>query len=196
MGGCGRAPAGDVSQLNAINAGVVGRLHELYARWDAHPHVHAILIKGAGGKAFCAGGDVKAAVAGARAGRPADSLAFFRAEYRLNSLIGRLSKPHVAVIDGICMGGGCGLAMHGPFRVATERTLVAMPETALGLFCDVGGSSFLNRLCPGSFGTYLALSGARLRGPEVKAAGLATHFVPRWVLLRSFFALDPETSCR
>ena len=65
MGGCGRAPAGDVSQLNAINAGVVGRLHELYAQWDAHPHVHAILIKGAGGKAFCAGGDGKAAVAGA-----------------------------------------------------------------------------------------------------------------------------------
>lgn len=101
---------------------------------------------------------------------------FFVKEYRLNYLIGSLPIPHVALINGICMGGGVGVSVHGRYRVATEKTLFAMPETAIGLFPDVGGSIFLPRL-PGQLGVYLGLTGARLKGYDTLAAGIATHFV-------------------
>ena len=148
--------------LNALSLPMIEQLHGVYAAWDAAPGVAAILLKGAGGKAFCAGGDVKAVALAGRAGDAAGALRFFRAEYRLNYLIARLSKPHVALLDGITMGGGAGVSVHGAFRVATERTLFAMPECAIGLFPDVGGSYFLPRL-PGGLGLYLGLTGARLR---------------------------------
>jgi 3-hydroxyisobutyryl-CoA hydrolase len=101
---------------------------------------------------------------------------FFREEYQLNYLIGTYKLPYIALIDGITMGGGCGLSIHGDFRVATEKTLLAMPETALGLFPDVGGSFFLPRL-PGKLGMFLALTGYRLKGADVFHSGLATHYV-------------------
>ncbi|XP_043929640.1 3-hydroxyisobutyryl-CoA hydrolase, mitochondrial [Protopterus annectens] len=112
------------------------------------------------------------------AGQSGDRLAqdFFREEYMLNYAIGTFSKPYVALIDGITMGGGVGLSVHGHFRVATEKTLFAMPETAIGLFPDVGGSYFLPRL-EGKLGLYLALTGFRLKGRDVHKAGVATHFV-------------------
>jgi len=114
-----------------------------------------------GEKAFCAGGDVRAVTEAAKSG---DTMAydFFYGEYELNGLINRLKAPYVAFIDGITMGGGVGLSVHGRFRVATERTLFAMPETAIGLFPDVGGSFFLPRL-QGRLGHYLALTG-KLKG--------------------------------
>lgn len=101
---------------------------------------------------------------------------FFREEYRLNNQIGSMSIPYVALLNGIVMGGGVGLSIHGAYRVATERSLFAMPETALGLFPDVGGSHFLPRL-PGKLGLYLGLTGHRLVGRDLYKAGIATHFV-------------------
>lgn len=102
--------------------------------------------------------------------------AFFREEYELNHFLGSLAKPHVALMDGIVMGGGAGVSVHGRFRIATEKTVFAMPECSIGLFPDVGGSHFLNAL-PGELGTYLGLTGTRLKGFEVVEAGLATHLV-------------------
>lgn len=132
-----------------------------------------VVIKGAGDKAFCAGGDVRAIV---EAGATPESKAFFHEEYKLNALIGYYKKPYVAIIDGITMGGGVGLSVHGKYRVATERTLFAMPETAIGLFPDVGGGHFLPRMT-GKLGLFLGLTGFRLKGQDVKKAGVATHFV-------------------
>ncbi|BDA46941.1 3-hydroxyisobutyryl-CoA hydrolase, mitochondrial [Coccomyxa sp. Obi] len=163
--------------LNALNEPMCKTLHQLYNDWDASPDVHAILVKGAGGKAFCAGGDVKGMVQYILAGQRNKAISFFREEYSLNHKLGTLQTPHIALIDGIVMGGGAGISIHGPFRVATERTVFAMPECGIGLFPDVGASYFLPRL-PGQLGTYLGLTGRRLKGIEVKEAQLATHFVP------------------
>lgn len=103
-------------------------------------------------------------------------LEFFREEYRLNNQIGSMAIPYVALLNGIVMGGGVGLSVHGAYRVATEKAVFAMPETAIGFFPDVGGSHFLPRL-PGKLGIYLALTGARLHGRDLFKAGIATHFV-------------------
>jgi enoyl-CoA hydratase len=115
----------------------------------------------------------------APAGVDKDRLArdFFAEEYRVNLAIHRYPKPFVALIDGVTMGGGCGLSLHSPHVVATERTMVAMPETVLGLFPDVGATWFLNQ-CPGEMGVYLGLTGRRLKAADLKAVGLASHFVP------------------
>lgn len=131
-----------------------------------------MIIKGAGEKSFCAGGDVRTVVEGS----VADGKEFFRNEYRNNELIGNYKKPYIAIIDGITMGGGVGLSVHGKYRVATERTLFAMPETAIGLFPDVGGGYFLPRMA-GNMGAYLGLTGFRLKGRDVQKAGVATHYV-------------------
>jgi len=132
-----------------------------------------VIVKG-DGKAFCAGGDVKAI---AEAG-PGSTLGqdFFREEYRMNNQIGCLSFPYIAFLNGIVMGGGVGLSVHGAFRVATENAVFAMPETAIGFFPDVGGSHFLPRL-PGKLGLYLGLTGHRLKGMDLWKAGIATHFL-------------------
>uniref|UniRef100_A0A8R1IQQ8 3-hydroxyisobutyryl-CoA hydrolase, mitochondrial n=2 Tax=Caenorhabditis japonica TaxID=281687 RepID=A0A8R1IQQ8_CAEJA len=133
--------------------------------------------KGGGEKAFCAGGDVLAVSRSYKDAQEGKDCTmhkdFFREEYILNHLIGTLNKQYVCLIDGI----GCGLSVNGRFRVATEKTMLAMPETALGLFPDVGGSYFLSRL-KGHLGMYLALTGYRLLGADAFHAGLATHFVP------------------
>jgi len=131
-----------------------------------------VIIKGTGDKSFCAGGDVRAV---ATAGATEESKNFFREEYATNALIGNYKIPYIALIDGITMGGGVGLSVHGKYRVATERTLFAMPETAIGLFPDVGGSHFLPRL-QGKLGLYLGLTGVRLKGDDVLKAGIATHY--------------------
>lgn len=132
-----------------------------------------VIIKGAGDKSFCAGGDVRAVVEG---GTCDASKNFFREEYTMNALIGAYKIPYIAIIDGITMGGGVGLSVHGKYRVATERTMFAMPETAIGLFPDVGGSYFLPRL-EGKLGLYLGLTGHRLKGKDVLKCGVATHFI-------------------
>ncbi|XP_032851143.2 3-hydroxyisobutyryl-CoA hydrolase, mitochondrial isoform X1 [Tyto alba] len=161
--------------LNALTFSMIQQIYPQIKAWEQDPETFLIIIKGTGGKAFCAGGDIKAiADAGKVGGRMTQD--FFREEYILNNAIGTCKKPYVALIDGITMGGGVGLSVHGHFRVATEKTLFAMPETAIGLFPDVGGGYFLPRLS-GKIGYYLALTGFRLKGRDVLKAGIATHFV-------------------
>ena len=158
--------------LNALNVGMIETLTSAYQGF-VRDGVKLIVLEGAGGKAFCAGGDVRAIWEDKSGATGRD---FFVKEYRLNYLIGSLSIPHVALIHGIVMGGGAGVSVHGKYRVATEKTVFAMPETAIGLFPDVGGSIFLPRL-PGQLGAYLGLTGARLKGYETVSAGIATHYV-------------------
>lgn len=165
--------------LNALTLNMVKSIQQLTKEWSADSSVRVVTIKGVGGKAFCAGGDV-VAIAKSGSGALGDSGAlardFFREEYIADFALANLDIPYVALLDGITMGGGVGISVHGKFRVATEKTLFAMPETAIGLFPDVGGSFFLPRLA-GALGMYLALTGARLKGPEVFRAGIATHYV-------------------
>lgn len=161
--------------LNALNLTMIRHILPQLKKWDKDSETDIVIIKGTGGKAFCAGGDIRAVT---EAGKSGDSLAqdFFREEYILNNTIGTYQKPYVALIDGITMGGGVGLSVHGRFRVATEKTLFAMPETGIGLFPDVGGGYFLPRL-QGKLGLFLALTGFRLKGRDVQRVGVATHFV-------------------
>ncbi|CAM1303991.1 HIBCH (predicted) [Pycnogonum litorale] len=161
--------------LNSLNLSMIRKIYPQLKAWESDPKTCFVLMKAAGDKAFCAGGDIRA-IADAR--KSGDSLTadFFREEYMLNNLIGTLESPFIALIHGITMGGGVGLSVHGHFRVATEKALFAMPETAIGLFPDVGGSYFLPRL-GGQLGMYLALTGFRLKGNDVYKSGVATHFV-------------------
>ncbi|CAG8724109.1 18757_t:CDS:2, partial [Racocetra fulgida] len=136
--------------------------------WNESDLCKVIILKATGNKAFCAGGDVK------QQGEGQHAIKFFEEEYQLNHLIATLDKPFVSFLD---VGGGVGLSVHAPFRVATENTVFAMPETKIGFFPDVGGSFFLPRM-DGEVGTYLALTGASLKGLDVFLSGIATHYVP------------------
>uniref|UniRef100_A0A7S0REX9 3-hydroxyisobutyryl-CoA hydrolase n=1 Tax=Chlamydomonas leiostraca TaxID=1034604 RepID=A0A7S0REX9_9CHLO len=163
--------------LNSLTYGMVCALADIMASACAPGSgVQCIVIKSCTSKAFCAGGDVKAVVAQAadrQAGRAAD---FFAREYALNAAIAACPLPYVSLLDGVVMGGGAGLSVHGHFRVATDRTVFAMPECAIGLFPDVGATAFLSRL-PGAAGEYLGTTGARLTGAAMRESGLATHLV-------------------
>ncbi|XP_024384880.1 3-hydroxyisobutyryl-CoA hydrolase 1 isoform X1 [Physcomitrium patens] len=163
-------------KLNAVNENMIDRLLELYVKWENDKHVRMVILAGAG-RGFCAGGDVATVYHLGKAGQQERGNAFFYKEYHLNYILGTYKKIHVALLDGICMGGGNGISMHGKFRVATENTLFAMPETAIGLHPDVGASYFLSRL-RGHLGEYLGLTGTRLDGADLLSCGLATHFVP------------------
>ncbi|XP_060784998.1 3-hydroxyisobutyryl-CoA hydrolase, mitochondrial isoform X2 [Neoarius graeffei] len=161
--------------LNALNLSMIRLIYPQLKKWENDSETALVLIKGTGDKAFCAGGDIKGLQ---EAGKAGDSLrkVFFHEEYTLNNAIGTFRKPYVALIDGITMGAGVGLSVHGHFRVATEKTVFAMPETAIGLFPDVGGGYFLPRL-QGKLGLFLGLTGFRLKGRDVQRSGVATHFV-------------------
>ena len=165
--------------LNALTLGNYRRFAPALRAWASDPSVHAVVVRGAGERAFCAGGDVRAVYEAGRgiSGDPDLPAIFFREEYELIRCIHRFPKPYIAVIDGITMGGGAGISVNGAYRIATERTLFAMPETAIGLFPDVGATRFLNR-CPGYVGRYLGLTGARLGAADALYCGFATHFVP------------------
>lgn len=167
--------------LNALNLEMIRAMLAMLRIWAVDPNVRAVLIVGSGDRAFCAGGDVKSvyqAGLAARAGEGDGAMTrdFFREEYQLNRAIYRFPKPYIAMIDGITMGGGVGLSVHGSHRVATERTMLAMPETAIGLFPDVGATYVLAR-APGEIGLYLALTGERIGAADALHAGLATHHV-------------------
>lgn len=174
--------------LNALTLDMVRTLQAAFDGWKTDDSVACVVITGAGDKAFCAGGDVRAvrdelvAMRGAYDPSTVDMaampFAFFREEYQLNATLGAFPKPIVALVDGVTMGGGLGLSVHGSHRIATDRTLMAMPEAAIGLFPDVGASLFLNA-APGGLGRYLAATGARLKGgADPLYAGLATHYAP------------------
>jgi len=162
--------------LNALNQTMVHAIHSKMEEWAIDDSVEAVLMVSAGDKAFCAGGDILWLRNNGLEDRPT-ALTFFWDEYRLNRYIKNYPKPYIAFIDGITMGGGCGLSVHGDFRVATERTTYAMPETGIGLFPDVGGSYFMPR-CPGETGMYSALTGERLRPADAVYLGIATSYTP------------------
>ena len=166
--------------LNALTLDNYRRFAPALRAWAEDPSVHAVIVRGAGERAFCAGGDVRAVYEAGRgiSGDRDLPAVFFREEYELIRTIHRFPKPYIAIIDGITMGGGAGISVNGAYRIATERTLFAMPETAIGLFPDVGATRFLNR-CPGRIGRYLGLTGARLGAADALYCGFATHFVPR-----------------
>jgi enoyl-CoA hydratase len=162
--------------LNALTHEMCAALDAKLKAWETDPAIKALLIRGEGSRAFCAGGDIRKLYDEGRAGRDYP-FRFYHDEYRMNARIHRFAKPYVAVLDGIVMGGGVGVSVHGSHRIATENTLFAMPETGIGLFPDVGGSYFLPR-CPGAVGRYLALTGARLKAADAVYAGVAQFHVP------------------
>jgi enoyl-CoA hydratase len=164
--------------LNTLTLDMVRVFTRALHDFAADPHVHAVVVEGAGDRAFCAGGDIRALRDGQLSGDRTQVEAFFREEYDLNLLISSYPKPYIALIDGICMGGGIGVSVHGPYRVATEHAMFAMPETAIGFFPDIGGTFFLPRL-PGQLGVYLGLTGLRTTGADAVHAGFATHYVGR-----------------
>ncbi|MCS6879196.1 MAG: enoyl-CoA hydratase/isomerase family protein [Geminicoccaceae bacterium] len=168
--------------LNALTRAMVRELSDHLRRWKDDPEVEAVLVKAVPGRAFCAGGDVRAVVDTVKREGVGAALPFFRDEYRMNWRIARFPKPYVALLNGITMGGGCGISIHGSHRIVTEHALLAMPETGIGFFPDIGASYFLNR-CPAGVGLYLGLTGARLEAADALLCGLATHFVPAARLL-------------
>ncbi|KAI9840750.1 MAG: hypothetical protein M1837_001324 [Sclerophora amabilis] len=165
-------------KLNSLNGSMARKIIPRLKEWEKSHLANVIIMKGAGDKAFCAGGDVAALAEQnieGTAGRQ-KSIDYFALEYQLDHLIATYSKPYVAFMDGITMGGGVGLSVHAPIRIATERTVFAMPETTIGFFPDVGGSFFLPRL-DGQLGTYLALTSERLTGVNVFYNNIATHYL-------------------
>ncbi|MBI3445819.1 MAG: enoyl-CoA hydratase/isomerase family protein [Magnetospirillum sp.] len=175
-GKLGRITLDRPKALNALTLGQVHKMHPQLDAWAADADIACVTIEGAGEKAFCAGGDIKQLYEACKAGEMEFVAAFYRDEYRLNRRIKTMPKPYVALIDGIVMGGGVGISVHGKYRIATERTLFAMPETGIGFFPDVGGSYFLPRL-PGAIGRYLGLTGVRLKAADTLHVGVATHYV-------------------
>jgi enoyl-CoA hydratase/carnithine racemase len=164
--------------LNALTHGMILELKKTIPGWEKDPSIKAVVLRGAGDRAFCAGGDITDLYRESRE-NPSGTLRrdFFYDEYIVNRRIYRYAKPWISFIDGIDMGGGVGLSVHGSHSVATERFMFAMPETTIGLFPDVGGGYFLSRL-PGALGVFLALTSHRLRAADALWAGIVDAHVP------------------
>ncbi|MCZ0985974.1 enoyl-CoA hydratase/isomerase family protein [Streptomyces diastatochromogenes] len=173
--GVGRILLNRPKALNALTTGMVAAIDRALVAWEGTP-LSAVVFAGSGAKAFCAGGDIRTIREYSLAGDADASERFFATEYRLNARIAAYPVPIVSLIDGVCMGGGLGLSVHGAFRVVTEKAVLAMPETGIGFFPDIGASYFLPRL-PGAIGMYLGLTGHRLDAADALYTGLATHFV-------------------
>ncbi|KEZ43885.1 hypothetical protein SAPIO_CDS4057 [Scedosporium apiospermum] len=164
-------------KLNSLNASMIRKILPRMIEWEKSDMANVVVMKGAGPKALCAGGDVAALAQMNRTeGGWRESAKYFALEYKLDHYIATYQKPYIAFMDGITMGGGVGLSIHAPFRIATERTVFAMPETTIGFFPDVGASFFLPRM-NGAIGTYLALTSDRLHGANVFYSGIATHYL-------------------
>ena len=175
-GFAGRISLNRPAAIHALTTEMCFGMTEALKAWEHDDAVQAILIDHSEGRGFCAGGDIRMlAESGAKDGK--DAREFFWNEYRLNHQLFTYDKPVVAFMDGITMGGGVGISQPARFRVATENTRFAMPETGIGLFPDVGGGWYLPRL-EGRVGQFLALTGARIDGAECLALGLATHYLP------------------
>jgi len=160
--------------LNAVSHAMVRALAEKLAEWEGDGAVTRVVITANGGRAFSAGGDLRAIYELGRAGRYDEALCYFRDEYALNARIKHYRKPYVALIDGIVMGGGVGISVHGSHRVGGDRFAFAMPEVGIGFFPDIGATWILPRL-PGELGAYCALTGERFNAADGSAAGIATH---------------------
>lgn len=163
--------------LNALDQSMIDDMYAVLKEWGDDDAIETVLVTSSSPRAFCAGGDIRQIRENALAGDTAAVTRYFASEYGLNQLIAEYPKPYIALIDGAAMGGGLGISVHGELRVVTEKALIAMPETAIGFFPDVGATYFLPRL-PEGVGMWLGLTGARLRGSDAVAVGLATHFVP------------------
>jgi len=178
-GGLGIIALNRPKALNTLSLAMYRKFDPQLIAWGNDPDVHAVIVRGEGGRAFCAGGDVRA-IYDARQSATGEGdykTDFFREEYSLIARVHRFPKPYVALIDGIVMGGGVGISVNGSHRVASEKMLFAMPEVQIGLFPDVGASRFLN-LAPGKLGLYLALTGKRIAAADALHCGFATCFVP------------------
>ncbi|MFC3783441.1 enoyl-CoA hydratase [Sphingopyxis italica] len=188
----GRIALNRPKAIHALNLAMCEAMIDALVKWQGDAAVEAVIIDHSEGRGFCAGGDIRMlAESGAKDGKEARQ--FFHTEYRLNHLLFTYPKPVVAFMDGITMGGGVGISQPAKYRVATEHTRFAMPETGIGLFPDVGGGWYLPRL-EGRVGAYLALTGARLDGAECLALGLATHYLPSEKLAeaKARIAVDPD----
>ncbi|MBT2248201.1 enoyl-CoA hydratase/isomerase family protein [Arthrobacter sp. BHU FT2] len=162
--------------LNALTLNMVNLISETLTRWEGDDRVATVIISGTGPRGLCAGGDIEAIYRDALKGGEATAT-FWADEYELNLQISRYSKPYVAVMDGIVLGGGVGISAHGAIRVVTERTKIGMPEVGIGFVPDVGGTYLLSR-APGEFGTHAALTAGMFSGADAIAMNLADHFVP------------------
>ncbi|MGI9377108.1 MAG: enoyl-CoA hydratase/isomerase family protein [Tsuneonella suprasediminis] len=163
--------------LHALTLDMCHAMSVALSRWASDDAVEVVLLDHAEGRGFCAGGDINLLRNSALNDGGVSGRAFFHDEYQLNHQMFEYAKPIVAFMDGITMGGGVGISQPAKYRVATENTRFAMPETGIGLFPDVGGGWYLSRL-DGRLGQFLALTGARLDGAECLWAGLATHYLP------------------
>ena len=174
-GGVGVITLDRAKALNALTTPMVEAIDTVLHDWET-AGLRAVVLDSASPKAFCAGGDIRAVQENSLAGDPEASEQFFATEYRLNARIAEYPVPFVSLIDGICMGGGMGLSIHGTFRVVSGKAVLSMPETGIGFFPDVGASYFLSRL-PGALGVYLGLTGARVSAADALYTGLATHYI-------------------
>jgi enoyl-CoA hydratase len=162
--------------INSLTQGMVTAMDATLTDWADDDRVSVVVVEGAGDRGLCAGGDVVAIYHSAQADG-AQARQFWFDEYRLNARIGRFPKPYVALMDGIVMGGGLGIGMHGSVRVVTDTSKIAMPEVGIGLIPDVGGTLLLSRT-PGLLGLHVALTGAPFSGADAIALGFADHYVP------------------
>ncbi len=176
QGAAGLVTLNRPAALNAVTHAMVRALAAKLAEWEGDPAVTRVIVEAAPARAFSAGGDIRAIYDLGRSGRQREALTFFREEYTLNAAIKRYRKPYISLIDGIVMGGGCGLTLHGSHRVAGDKYQLAMPEVSIGFFPDVGATWALPRL-PGEIGTWCALTAERLKTADAVAAGAATHHV-------------------
>lgn len=192
-GKTGRIRLNRPQAIHALTRDMCTAMIAALTEWREDLGIEAVMIDHATGRGFCAGGDV-VMLAESGAGDGSEARAFFHEEYRLNHLLFTYAKPSIAFMDGITMGGGVGISQPCRYRVATENTRFAMPETTIGLFPDVGGGWYLPRL-PGRSGVFLALTGARLDGAECFALGLATHYLPSAALdeAKKRIAEDPQS---
>ncbi|MEE2033775.1 enoyl-CoA hydratase/isomerase family protein [Rhodococcus chondri] len=190
-GGLGRITLNRPKAINALNHSMVQAMADALSAWSGDDSVRAVVLTGSGERGLCAGGDIVSIYHDARDGGTG-SQEFWRDEYVLNAAIGRYPKPYVAIMDGIVMGGGIGIAAHGNVRIVTERSSLAMPETGIGFVPDVGGTYLLSR-APGELGTHIALTTGRMKAGDAIALGFADHFVPSEALGKFVAALESGT---
>jgi enoyl-CoA hydratase len=177
LGCCGLITLNRPKALNALTLNMVREIAAALDRFERDPAVGCVIITGTGGKAFCAGGDIRLLYELGSGGRYAEQLCFWREEYRLNRRIKLYSKPYAALVDGIVMGGGAGISLHGAHVIAGEKFTFAMPEVGIGFIPDIGATFFLPRL-PAKAGIYLALTGARITCGDALAFKIATAHIP------------------